>query len=151
MSSEEPRAGRRGRAARVAARTAAQPEVNPCPPGQKGGQYRPLTDDGLRAVYQTAIRILDEIGMAEVPAALHEKALEGGAQVNALGRLSFSQSMVEDIIDGAAKSFVFHGRDSRHDFEVGGDRVFYGTGGAAVQTLDLDTGLYRPVDTCRPP
>ncbi len=144
MSSEEPRAGRRGRAARVAARTAAQPEINPCPPGQKGGQYRPLTDDGLRSVYQTAIRILDEIGMAEVPAALHEKALEGGARVNALGRLSFPQGMVEDIIDGAAKSFVFHGRDSRHDFEIGGDRVYYGTGGAAVQTLDLDSGLYRP-------
>lgn len=51
--------------------------------------------------------------------------------------------MVEDIIDGAAKGFVFHGRDPKHDFEIGGDRVYYGTGGATVQTLDLATGLYR--------
>ena len=30
------------------------------------------------------------------------------------------------------------------DLEVGGDRVYFGTGGAAVQTLDLDSHVYRP-------
>ena len=29
-------------------------------------------------------------------------------------------------------------------FEVGGQSVHFGTGGAAVQVLDLNTGLYRP-------
>lgn len=144
MATEERKTARRGRAARVAARTATTPEVDPCPPGQHGGQYRPLSDDGLKAVYRTALRILDEIGMAEVPDVVQERALQRGARINALGRLSYPAAMVEDIIDGAAKSFVFHGQDSRHDFEIGGDRVFYGTGGAAVQTLDMDTGLYRP-------
>ncbi len=52
--------------------------------------------------------------------------------------------MVEDIIDSACKSFVLHGRDEAHSFEVGGESVYFGTGGAAVQTLDLDTHLYRP-------
>ncbi len=52
--------------------------------------------------------------------------------------------MVEDIIGRACQSFVFHGRDPRHSFEVGGQRVYFGTGGAAVQTLDLDTHRYRP-------
>jgi len=37
-----------------------------------------------------------------------------------------------------------HGRDATHSFEVGGNRVYFGTGGAAVQTLDLDTHVYRP-------
>ena len=60
------------------------------------------------------------------------------------GRLCFPRSMIEDFIDGAATSFVFHGRDPKHDIEIGGDRVYFGTGGAAVQTLDLETGLYRP-------
>jgi len=145
MTSEEIRIGRkgRGRKARTEARTAAVPEINPCPPGQRGGAYRPLDDRGLRAVYQTAIRILDEIGMSEVPDVVRDKALEKGAFINDLGRLAFSQSFVEDIVDGAAKQFIFHGRDPAHDFELGGDRVRYGTGGAAVQTLDMDTGLYR--------
>jgi trimethylamine--corrinoid protein Co-methyltransferase len=75
---------------------------------------------------------------------VRERALEKGAFVNDIGRICFPHAMVEDMIDGAAKSFVFHGRDPRHDVEIGGDRVFFGTGGAAVQTLDLDSGRYRP-------
>lgn len=146
MASHETRTGRkgRGRKARTEARTAAVPEINPCPPGQIGGAYRPLDDAGLRSIYATALRILSEIGMSEVPDVVHEKALEKGAFVNDLGRLAFSQDFVESIIDGAAKQFVFHGRDPKHDFELGGDRVHFGTGGAAVQTLDIETGLYRP-------
>lgn len=145
MTSEELRIGRRGggRKSRVAARTAAEAEINPCPPGQIGGQYRPLSDADVIAVVDTAYRILDEIGMAEVPDVVQEKALAIGAYINPLGRLSFPRSMVEDIVAGAAKSFVYHGRDPKHDFELGGDKVYFGTGGAAVQTLDIDTGLYR--------
>lgn len=145
MTSVEMKIGRRGkgRAARVAARTAVEAEVNPCPPGQRGGQYKPLTDAGLADILDTAYRTLDEIGMGEVPPVLMEQALAKGASINKLGRLSFSRAMVEDIVDGAAKSFVFYGRDSKHDFEIGGDRVHFGTGGAAVQTLDMDSGDYR--------
>lgn len=143
---EEPTNVRRGggRSARVAARTAAAPEVNPAPPGQRGSRYAPLTETGIRAIYETALRLLAELGMGEAPPRLVEAATARGARVNGLGRLALPRAMVEDIVDGACKSFVFHGRDPRHDFEIGGDRVYFGTGGAAVQTLDLDTGLYRP-------
>ena len=145
MTSEELRIGRRGhgRAARVAARTSEKSEVNPCPPGQRGGQYRPLTEHDMAQIVDTALRILDEIGMAEVPRVLIDKALEKGASVSSFDRLSFSRSFVEDIIGGAGKCFVYCGRDSKHDFEIGGNRVYFGTGGAAVQTLDMETGLYR--------
>ena len=51
--------------------------------------------------------------------------------------------MVEDTIAGACKSFPLYGRDPQHDITVGGDSVYFGTGGAAVQTLDLDTRTYR--------
>jgi len=133
-----------GRAARVARRTAAEAEINPCPPGQNGGAYRPLPDHDLLEIYQTALRLLAEIGMGEVPDALMARALEAGGERSARGRLCFPRSMIEDFIDKAAKSFVLHGRDPKHDIQIGGDRVYFGTGGAAVQTLDLETGLYRP-------
>jgi len=133
-----------GRAARKAARSDEAEQINPCSPGQTGGQYKPLTEPDINRIYQTSIKILDEIGMADVPDILQEKALAKGASINSLGRLSYSKSFVEDIIDGAAKSFMFYGRDPKYDFEVGGDKVYYGTGGAAVQTLDLQSGLYRP-------
>jgi len=146
MDSEKKSSARRagGRASRIAARRAPQQEINPCPPGQIGGQYKPLSDEDLQKIIDSAFRILDEIGMAEAPPVLIEKALEKGAVINELGRLSFSRDMVEDIIDGAASGFVYYGKDPKYDFEIGGTRVRYGTGGAAVQTLDLDTHIYRP-------
>ncbi|MEM7301343.1 MAG: trimethylamine methyltransferase family protein [Pseudomonadota bacterium] len=141
MAPGKGRAG--GRRTRVAARTAPKAEVNPCPPGQVGGQFRPLSDTDLQSVLAIAYRILSEIGMADVPERLEQLALDRGATLSAAGRLCFSQSLMEEIVEGAAKSFTFFGRDAQHDFELGGDKVYFGTGGAAVQTLDMDTGLYR--------
>ena len=141
---QSPRRRRGGsRAAKLESRRK-PPAINPAPPGATGGQYRPLTDDQLRQIYDTSLRMLAELGMGQAPPALVEQALKRGATLNELGRLCFSRDLVEDIVDGACKSFVFHGRDDRHSFEVGGERVYFGTGGAAVQTLDLDSHVYRP-------
>ncbi|MCG8433862.1 MAG: trimethylamine methyltransferase family protein, partial [Gammaproteobacteria bacterium] len=134
----------KGRAARMSARAAPQSEVNPCPPGQRGGRYRPLSERDIEQIVDAAFRILEEIGMNEAPPVLKEKAMEKGAALNDMGRLSYSRTFTEDIIDGAAKRFVFHGRDPKYDFEIGDERVYFGTGGAAVQTLDIDSGQYRP-------
>ncbi|GAB5467402.1 MAG: trimethylamine methyltransferase family protein [Rhodospirillales bacterium] len=133
-----------GRVARHAARAPEAVQVNPCPPGQAGGRYRPLLEAEIQAIYRMALRLLAELGMGEVPPDLQEIALAKGARLNGEGRLCYPAALVEDIVAAAAKGFVFHGRDPSHDIELGGERVYYGTGGAAVQTLDLDSGLYRP-------
>ena len=133
-----------GRATRVAARKAPQSEFDPSAPGQVGGRYKPLNQRELTETLDTAYKILAEIGMAEVPQVIEDLALSKGAHLNDRGRLCFPKAMMEDIIDGAAKGFVYYGRDPKHDFEVGGDKVYFGTGGAAVQTLDLQEGIYRP-------
>jgi len=133
-----------GRSARLAARAAGLDRPNPAPPGQPSGRYRPLTDADLRRVYDTSLRILQDIGMAQAPEALRQEAVRQGGFINGLGRLCFPAAMVEDIVASACKNFIFHRQKPEHDFEVGGDRVFYGTGGAAVQTLDMDQGRYRP-------
>lgn len=130
-----------GRAERVAKR-AAPPTINPCPPGQTGGQYKPLTDSDLRAIYRTALRLLAELGVGEVPDVLVGPFVAAGASM-ADGRVRFPQHLVERCIALAAKTFTFHGRDQARSFVVGGDRVYFGTGGAAVQTLDIDTASYR--------
>ncbi len=59
-------ARRSGRREKLAQR-AAPPPVNPAPPGQQGGAYRPLSEIDLRAIYDTALRLLEELGMGEVP------------------------------------------------------------------------------------
>lgn len=130
-----------GRADRVA-RRALPPEMNPCPPGQLGGAYKPLSESGMWAIYDTALRLLAELGMGEVPEILERQLLTCGAQ-KAGDRIRLPREMVEKIIAMAAKDFIFHGRDPARSIHVGGDRVYFGTGGAAVQTLDIDSGGYR--------
>ena len=131
-----------GRRERVAKR-AAKPALDPCPPGQPGGRYRPLTEDDIRRIYDTALRLLSELDMGEVPPRLAAD-LEAAGTVRDGARIIFPCSLVEDAIAAAPKRFVLHGRDEARSLEVGGEAVHFGTGGAAVQTLDLDTGLYRP-------
>jgi len=132
-----------GREGRIAMRHAEVKIHNPAAPGQIGGQYKPLNDKELTDILDTAFRILEDIGFTEVPEIVMEKALQQGCHMNALGRLSFPRSFVEGILADACKKFTFHGRNPDHTIEVGGDQVYFGTGGAAVQTLDMNSGEYR--------
>ncbi|MEL6479018.1 MAG: trimethylamine methyltransferase family protein [Pseudomonadota bacterium] len=138
MSSK--RAG--GRRARQAARAPEAIRPNPAPPGQRGGQYRPLSRAGIEAIYATACDLLGDLGMGETPPGLAERAVAAGAEMRG-NRLCFPKALIEDIVDGAAKTLVLHGRDPARDLEIGGDRVYFGTGGAAVQVLDLQTRASR--------
>lgn len=126
------------------AKRAAKPAINPAPAGQRGGQYRPLSDAELRAIYDTALRLLAELGMGDVPERLRRDLIAAGAFDRGDGRICFPQALTEDAIARACKRFIFHGRDDNRSIHVGGDQVYFGTGGAAVQTLDIDTASYRP-------
>ncbi len=144
MSGDVKKAGRRsGRQERLAAR-AAKPVIDPCPPGQIGGFYKPLSDAELKGIFDTALRLLSKLGIGEVPARLMNDLLTAGATDNGSERVLFPRDLVEDAIAKANKRFTLHGRDENRSIEVGGDKVYFGTGGAAVQTLDLDTHIYRP-------
>ena len=132
-----------GRAQRLIKR-AAKPIVDPCPPDQIGGAYKPLSQADLENIFDTAQRLLSELGMGEVPDRLQRDLLAAGAQDTGAGRFLFPRPLVQDAIAKAAKTFVLHGRDESRSIEVGGSKVYFGTGGAAVQTLDLDSGTYRP-------
>lgn len=138
-------AGRRtgGRAQRLLQR-AAKPVFDPCPPGQTGGAYRPLSETDLQSILHTALGLLSGLGMGEVPDRLRSDLIGAGAEISVHGRVIFPRALVEDAIARAAKTFTLHGRDPDRSIEVGGSKVYFGTGGAAVQTLDLETGIYRP-------
>lgn len=137
------RGKRSGRKERLTQR-AAKPSVDPCPPGQIGGTYAPLSDADLQRIYDTAFNLLEKLGVGDVPDRLHADLLAIGAQDNGAGRVLFPPALVEEAIRQAAKTFTLHGRDPSRSIEVGGQTVHFGTGGAAVQTLDINDQTYRP-------
>jgi trimethylamine--corrinoid protein Co-methyltransferase len=109
-----------------------------------GGAYKPLSEQDLRRIYDTALDLLEKLGIGDVPDRLFTDLLAIGAIDNGKGRVLFPPKLVEEAIDQAAKTFTLHGRDPERSITVGGNKVYFGTGGAAVQTLDMDSALYRP-------
>jgi len=98
----------------------------------------------MQNIYANALRLLAELGMGEVPTRLWDDLIGAGAVDLGKGRIGLPNALVEDIIHKAAMTFPLHGRDPARTIEVGYNRIYFGTGGAAVNTLDLDSGLYRP-------
>ena len=113
-------------------------------PGLAGGQYRPLSDTDLARIADTAFRILAEIGFAAYTDEVRDYALAGGAHLNAEGRLCFPRALVEDLLAGACREIVYHGRDPSRTLHSGGQRVYFATSGEAVRVVDAQTGRYRP-------
>ena len=66
-----------------------------------------------------------------------------GAILGNDGRLRFPRSLIEDTIARANRSITLYGRDPKHDLELSGSRVHYGTAGAAVHVVDVDGRAYR--------
>lgn len=133
-----------GRAARVAARGAPLAEnLRPVRAGMSGGQYRPLTEAGMQRIHLAALDALETIGLADAPPSGVEIMTRAGAILGDDGRLRFPRALVEDMLAVAARDITLFGRDPRHDLQLSGSRVHFGTAGAAVHIVDLETNSYR--------
>lgn len=82
MARRRASSGQNARAQKRAQR-AAQPAFGPCPPGQVGGFYKPLNEQELQAIVDTALRLLEELGMGDVPPRLRDDLLAAGACLKA--------------------------------------------------------------------
>lgn len=96
----------------------------------------------MEQIYDVALRLLEELGVGEVPDRLRDLFVQQGARFES-GRIYIPRRLIAQAVAAAPKTITLHGRDPARSIEVGGDRVHFGTGGAAVQTLDLDSGDYR--------
>jgi trimethylamine--corrinoid protein Co-methyltransferase len=112
-----------------------------------GGRYRPLAERDVERIHRAALEVLATIGMADCPPSGVELLTAVGAVLQPNGRITFPPAAVEDMIARAGRRFVLHGLDPRHDLEPWGQRVYFGTAGAAVHMVDADTGDYRESTT----
>ena len=134
--------------------------ANPATLPPQGGRFMPLTQDKAAQITDAAFDILARIGISGATPEIRALALEKGAESRHDGRLTFSRSLVEEMIAVACKRVELPGFKRDRGIEVGGGKVHIGTGGAAVQVLDAATntfrdstladlyGLMRIVDTC---
>lgn len=133
-----------GRAARVAVRAAPLEEaLRPVRGGMSGGQYNPLTQADMLRIHEAALQALEVIGLANAPKSGIEVMTRAGAVLGSDGRLRYPRALVEDMLAKASRGITLFGRDPKHDLVLEGTRVHYGTAGAAVHVVDLETETYR--------
>ena len=138
-----------GRAARVAARAAGpSQEERAVRPGLTGGAFTPLTESDCQRVYDTALELIEEVGMGDPIPEFVKAVTEAGGRMDDGGRLHYPRSAVERVVEEtAAKSWVWHGLDEDKSIELSDRRVHYSTAGAAVLMLDHRSREFRPSTT----
>ncbi len=133
-----------GRAARKAMRAAPlTDDIRPVRPGMDGGTLRVLSEADVLRIHNAALRALETIGLADAPPSGIEYLTKAGAILGDDGRLRFPRALVEETIAMANRSVTLHGRDPKHDMHLSGNRVHYGTAGAAVHLVDVHGRDYR--------
>ena len=134
---------RRGGAERRRARhEQGRPTV--APPGSSGGRYKPLKETDIQRIHEASLTVLERTGIEVMPSECRDIFDQAGARIDdAHNRVFISRSMVEDALATAQNQVRLCGRDPKHDLNLGGTRVYMGTGGAAVKVLDLDTQRVR--------
>jgi trimethylamine---corrinoid protein Co-methyltransferase len=112
-------------------------------PGMTGGQYKPLTDRDVVRIHEAALELLETVGLAQAIPSCIEMLTAKGCRLSDQGRLLFPRSVVEDTLAICAREFVLYGRDPKHDMQPWGNKVYFGTAGAAVHIVDVETRTYR--------
>lgn len=142
-TAKRPRRRAGGREARVEMRSQPLPEATkPIRPGMTGGSYQAMDAAGMNRVNDAVMEVLETIGFADAPPTCVEACTKIGA-IYEDGRLKFPRAVVEDVIANAARDFPLYGQDPKYDIHPGGQRVYFGTAGAAVHVVDLETRDYR--------
>jgi trimethylamine--corrinoid protein Co-methyltransferase len=132
-----------GRAGRIALREAGTRGMA-VHPGMEGGAYQPLSERDIERIHDTALRVLEEIGIgAPIPEIL-DAALPKGCVLGKDGRLKFPRALVEDVVARMPRELVNYAPNPKYDQEVKGTRVYTTSGGETVSILDYATRSYRP-------
>lgn len=113
------------------------------PKGLSGGQYKPLTEEQVQQIHAASLAILERTGVQVEETQARELFEAAGATLDG-NRVRIPPALIEDTLARASSRVVLAGRDPKHDLILEGSRVHIGTGGAALQVLDLKTGKVRP-------
>ncbi|MGD8492780.1 MAG: trimethylamine methyltransferase family protein [Desulfobacterales bacterium] len=115
--------------------------------GLSGGQYQPLSPQQIDTIHAASLNILESIGITYEPGLEATFAMleDAGATVDSKrSRITFPPELVEAQAARAPEQVILYSRDGMNDLDLSQHRVYLGTGGAAINILDLENGQVRP-------
>lgn len=107
--------------------------------GLPGGQYKVISEKDIIKIHETSLKVFAEVGVkVKLPEAL-ELFETHGAKVDKDSRVAkIEPAMVTEWIQKAPSTILLCGREENGDLdcEIGGDNVYFGTGGTALNVQD---------------
>lgn len=112
--------------------------------GKYSGYYEPLSNNDMQAIHSASMQVLERAGFLVD----NQKALElfrdKGAQVDFVNKLvRVDEGWVMQYLKQAPSRIILYGRDERNTLVVEANRVYFGTGGTALNIYDRHTGVRR--------
>ncbi len=113
--------------------------------GLQGGTFKPLSEEAIERIHQTAMRVIEEVGFEVNSEAVLERFKKAGAWVDESRRVvRLPRKLVTEFIETAPSQVRLCGQEEEHDLILGGARVYAGTGGTALYVHRSDTGQKEP-------
>jgi trimethylamine--corrinoid protein Co-methyltransferase len=124
-------------------RAAARRAAIVAPAGLRGGRYKPLDDTEVVRIVDAAKTVLERTGIEVLESPCREVFRKAGCRVDeGRNRVYIDSALVERALETAAPEVLLAGRAPGQDLNLGGQRVYMGTGGSAVNVVDVE-GAFR--------
>ncbi len=100
-----------------------------------------FSEDRLEAVHQTAIRVIEELGIRVLNDDARRRFKQAGATVDEETLMvNIDRSLVEQALESAPSEFVIHGATPDKNVTLGGDNIAFVSVGGPPHISDLDRG-----------
>ena len=100
-----------------------------------------FSQDRLEAIHDTALRVIQELGIKVLNAEARDYFKQGGASVDETTQLvRIDPELIAAALASAPSEFVIHGAVPQADVTLGGDNVAFVCVGGAPHVSDLDRG-----------
>lgn len=100
-----------------------------------------FSQDKLENVHQTALRVLQELGIRVLHPAARRRFAAAGARVDEVNEIvQIDPSLVELALEAAPSEFTLHGATTEKDVTLGGDNVVFCPVIGPPNVSDLDQG-----------
>jgi trimethylamine--corrinoid protein Co-methyltransferase len=106
-------------------------------------KFRILDDAQIGRIHATVLRILDEVGVRVNHTEARDLLAGHGARVMDDNLVQMPSFLIEDAIASAPSNLVIYNRNKIPVMELGGRRIYFGTGTDLPKTVDLETREIR--------
>lgn len=113
--------------------------------GLEGGLYTPLSEEDIERIHRTSMKVFSEVGIRVSNERARELFADAGARVDRdAGIVKIDPGMVMELTGRAPEVITLYGQRPEHTLEVGGTKVYAGTGGTALYVMEAGSDTKRP-------